>query len=328
MNEELRMSSHLRANLWLLLFTVGLCSVLYPLVLLGIGQKFFPAAAEGSLVRDGQGKVVGSRLIAQPFKGDEYFQPRPSAVGYKADTSGASNWGASNPLLRDRVARTLGPIVRYKGTPPHGKTVQQDVVDWFNARPDVVATWADRYPSSAGAWANADDKHKAAITAWQAKHPAAVEAWKKDNSGKEPAPADLAVAFFKDNAAAFHTAWPKLIEDDSWGIPAVFFEIWRTEHPDVPLEEVPADLVMASGSGLDPHITLANARYQLQYRVAAAQAEKRKLPEAKVREVIDGILRQATERPLGGLAGVDMVNVLEVNVSVRKAMDQLAAELR
>jgi K+-transporting ATPase ATPase C chain len=335
------MSSHLRASLWLLLFTLILCSVLYPLALLGIGQALFRDQAQGSLVTDAQGKVIGSRLIAQPFKGEEYFQPRPSAVAYKADASGASNWAASNPLLRDRVARTLGPIVRYKGTPPHGKTVQADVVDWFNSRPDIVAAWADKYPSSAGAWANADDKHKAVVTAWQQQHPAAVAAWKKDNAGKDPAPADLAVAFFKDNAAAFHKAWPKLIDDETWDIPAVFFDMWRNANPNVPLEEVPADMVMASGSGLDPHITLENARYQLKYRVAAANVRKlvkvRKTPwddaerrnlEAKVRAVIEGVLNDATQRPLGGLAGAELVNVLEVNLAVVKEMAKIAATLR
>ena len=116
------MSPHLRANLWLLLFTVALCAVLYPLILLGVGQAFFPHQAAGSLI-DAEGNPVtdpdkarGSRLIAQPFKGDEYFQPRPSAAGpngYDATASSGTNWGASNPLLRDRVARLLGPVVRY-----------------------------------------------------------------------------------------------------------------------------------------------------------------------------------------------------------------------
>ena len=86
------MSAHLRANLWLLALTVLLCSVLYPLVLLGIGQTMFHEQAQGSLVRDADGNAIGSRLIAQPFAADEYFQPRPSAVSYNGAASGASNW--------------------------------------------------------------------------------------------------------------------------------------------------------------------------------------------------------------------------------------------
>src|SRR5207248_8379966 len=129
-----------------LLSTVALCSVLYPLILLGVGQAFFPHQAAGSLI-DEEGKPVtdpdracGSRLIAQPFKGDEYFQPRPShagANGFDAAASGASNWGPSNYQLRDRVARQLGPIVRYgPGAAKDGKEpealVGPDVERWFH----------------------------------------------------------------------------------------------------------------------------------------------------------------------------------------------------
>ena len=58
------------------------------------GQTLFPSQADGSLIVGPSGKAIGSRLIAQPFTGDEYFQPRPSAVSYNAAASGASNWGA------------------------------------------------------------------------------------------------------------------------------------------------------------------------------------------------------------------------------------------
>ena len=119
------MIAHLRANLWLLVLTVLLCSVLYPLALLGIGQTLFHDTAQGSLLTDANGHPVGSRLIAQPFtdaQGNEYFQPRPSAASYNAAASGASNWAGSNYLLRDRVARQLGPIVKYAQRPQGGPT--------------------------------------------------------------------------------------------------------------------------------------------------------------------------------------------------------------
>jgi K+-transporting ATPase ATPase C chain len=67
-----------------------LCSVLYPLALLGVGQALFPAQANGSLVTGPDGKVIGSRLIAQNFTADQYFWPRPSAAGENAAASGAS----------------------------------------------------------------------------------------------------------------------------------------------------------------------------------------------------------------------------------------------
>lgn len=356
------MQNHLRANLLLAGLTLVICSVLYPLVLWGIGQAVFPAHAQGSLVRDDSGKVVGSRLIAQSFSGDEYFQPRPSAASYKAEASGASNLAASNPLLRDRVARTLGPIVRYKGTRPHGRTVQEDIALWARSRPNIVAEWADKYPSSAQAWVNADDKHKEAVGKWQEKNPDAVAAWKKDNpSAGEPKAPDLALSYFKSNAAAFHKEWPKLIEDATWSLAAVFFDFWLNEHPQAELEEVPADMVTASASGLDPHITLKNAQYQLKIRVAEARANKivaaealklrkdyDKLDEAqrktileqarkaiedklgkrleeRLSEVIDALLTRSASAPLGGLVGVPLVNVLEVNMALDKRAQQLVA---
>ena len=148
------MYSPLRASLWLLVLTVVLCSVAYPVVLWGLGRAAFPHQAEGSLI-DEDGKPVtdgsqarGSLLIAQPFNGGEYFKPRPSAASYDASASGASNWGASNPLLRSRVARQLGPLVTYAETSPikPGKPVGPDVEVWFQkqtrAKADYVAQWA------------------------------------------------------------------------------------------------------------------------------------------------------------------------------------------
>ncbi|MBS1848129.1 MAG: K(+)-transporting ATPase subunit C [Actinobacteria bacterium] len=98
-----------------------LTGVLYPLAVTGIARVAFPARADRSLVRV-DGKVVGSRLIGQPFTGPEWFHPRPSAAGdgYDAMASGASNLGPTNPAflrtVEDRVAayraeNGLGPDV-------------------------------------------------------------------------------------------------------------------------------------------------------------------------------------------------------------------------
>src|SRR5262249_3582961 len=144
---------------------------------------------------------------------------------------------------------------------------------------------------------------------------------KKDNPG-EPKPADLAVPFFKSNAKAFQESWPKLIDDSSWSPEAVFFDMWLQAHPNVELEEVPADLVMASGSGLDPDITLDNARYQLD-RVAGAWAKKTQKNEADIRNEISDLLQKQSHAPLGGLAGVPLVNVLEVNLALKNRYERL-----
>ena len=101
-----------------------------------------------------------------------------------------------------------------------------------------------------------------------------------------------------------------------------FFDMWLREHPGMELVEVPADLVMASGSGLDPHITLANALYQLD-RVADAWAEKTKADKAAVRKSIEELLNQKAEAPFGGLAGVKLINVLEVNLALDQRLQKL-----
>jgi K+-transporting ATPase ATPase C chain len=314
------MLSHLRANFWLFCLTLLLCCLVYPLILWVVGQTFFHDQAEGSLLVGADGKPIGSRLIAQPFSKDEYFQPRPSAASYKADASGASNWSASNYLLRDRVARQLGPVLRYQSGPRKGEPVAKDVEAWFQTKPNIVALWAEAHEGVAKAWVNADDKHKEVVKKWQQTHPEHVAKWKEANpDGSEPSPADLAKPFFTANAQAFHASWPKLIDDASWSVAAVFFDMWLQEHNDqvTHLETVPADTVTASGSGLDPHITWKNAHdYQLE-RVAKAWAEKRKEDAAKLKQQIEKILTEHAEAPLGGLVGEKLINVLEVNLALR-----------
>ncbi len=79
--------------------------VAYPLAVTGVAQLAFPAQANGSLVRDAQGEVRGSMLLAQSFEGAQWFQPRPSAAAFATLASGASNLAPSNPALAERVAQ-------------------------------------------------------------------------------------------------------------------------------------------------------------------------------------------------------------------------------
>src|SRR5882672_4320409 len=133
------MLRHLRSHLWLILLTVSLCSVVYPALLWAVGRVFFPTQANGSIVEIDH-KPVGSLLIAQPFTQDEYFQPRPSAASFNGAASGASNWAASNPLLRARVAQALGPIVKYGAkSAKKGQPVGPDVESWFQ-------DWSAQHP--------------------------------------------------------------------------------------------------------------------------------------------------------------------------------------
>jgi K+-transporting ATPase ATPase C chain len=332
------MLQHIRANLLLLLFSVLICVVLYPLALWGIGQTFFHDKAEGSVIHDKAGAAIGSRLIAQPFTADQYFWPRPSAASYNGAASGASNFGANNYLLRERVARTLGPIVKYRSGPKKGQLVAPDIEAWFQkdqfgGKTGIVAQWAEAHAAVAQNWVKADKLNAAYVTDWQGKHAAEVEQWKKENPDTaEPKPEDLAVPFFKSYSKSFPGTFPvaaehpmpggkteKRIEPAKEGsdIQGIGFDMWREEHAQADLEDVPGDMVMASGSGLDPHITLKNALYQLD-RVAAKWAEHGKLDPAKTHKEIEDMLHQKTAAPLGGLAGVDLVNVLEVNLALRE----------
>jgi K+-transporting ATPase ATPase C chain len=77
---------------------------IFPLVMTGAGALFFPGAASGSLV-ESNGKVVGSRLLAQEFQGDRYFHPRASAAGYNPAGSGASNQSYTSAQLQKDVAQ-------------------------------------------------------------------------------------------------------------------------------------------------------------------------------------------------------------------------------
>ncbi len=175
------------ASIRVVFFTMVICSFLYPLLILGIGQTFVPNSANGSLVRNGQGEIVGSKLIAQKFDRPEYFWPRPSAVDYNAAAAGGSNLSPANPQVRER-AKAL--VVRF--------------------------------------------------------------------------------------AASTH-------------------------------DLLPADLVTASGSGLDPNITSAAAMYQAK-RVASARG----LSEDAVMKVLD----KYAQRPGGVLTPQPLVNVLRVNMAL------------
>ncbi len=116
MNEIIK-SIRITIILWILV------AIIYPLGILTIAQlPFFSYQANGSMIRNAQGQIVGSALIGQPFTGDRYFNSRPSTTNYstadpkqdrsgilKTGVSGASNLAPSNPDLLSRIKGKSNP---------------------------------------------------------------------------------------------------------------------------------------------------------------------------------------------------------------------------
>ena len=332
------MKTHIIKSLWLLGFAVVICCLIYPLAVWAIGQTFFPFSANGSIVKGPDGKPVGSLQIAQPFTKDEYFWPRPSAASYDGSASASSTLAASNYLLRDRVARALGPIVKYASGAKKGQLVAPDVEAWFQqdrfqGNPHIVAQWADNHNELAQTWVSADPSHAPYITDWAKGHKAEVAAWVKQNPATpQPQASDLAVTFFENFSKQYPGKFPSAVTKQLPGgksqtvvepvasgsdIQSIFFDMWRQDHPDADLANVPGDMVTTSGSGLDQHITLDNAEYQLD-RVASKWATDTKRDPTQVRSEIEQILQTEAFAPLGGLVGEKMINVLQVNLELTK----------
>jgi K+-transporting ATPase ATPase C chain len=147
----------LRAALLATLSLAIVCCGLYPLLVFGLAQLCFPAKANGSLIVDAHGAVLGSRLIGQQFTADKYFHPRPSSAGngYDPTSSGGSNLGPTSQKLRDAIAqnvsdyRTQNGLATNAPVPADAVTASSSGLD-PHISPDNAALQAPRVAKARG----------------------------------------------------------------------------------------------------------------------------------------------------------------------------------
>lgn len=117
------MLREIRPAIVLLLVLTAITGLVYPLAMTAIAGAIFPAKAQGSLIEK-DGKVIGSALIGQEFKSEQYFHGRPSATlapdpndstktvsaPYNAANSGGSNLGPTSKALADRLKEDVDKL--------------------------------------------------------------------------------------------------------------------------------------------------------------------------------------------------------------------------
>ena len=168
-----------------------LCGIVYPLVCTGIAQVLMPGQANGSLIKNKAGQVIGSELIGQSFADPKFFHGRVSSIDYNGAGSGSNNHAPSNPEMLQRTKDSI--------------------------------------------------------------------------------------------------------------------EAWKRENPDVPVSQLPVDLITNSGSGLDPHISPESAKAQVPRisKLTGIPAEK-----------LNALVEENTEGRELGLFGEKRVNVLQLNIAL------------
>ena len=116
------MFTQLKPAFFMLLIWTAITGIIYPSLVTVLAQGLFPSQANGSLLKNAQGKTVGSALIGQPFTDARYFWSRPSATSPTPDNGAASsgsNLGPTNPALADAIKARVQAL---KEADPNNRT--------------------------------------------------------------------------------------------------------------------------------------------------------------------------------------------------------------
>jgi K+-transporting ATPase ATPase C chain len=128
-----------------------LFGIIYPFAMTGLAQLFFNHQANGSLITDARGQVVGSDIIGQLFTKPQYFHGRHSAAvsstspnGYAADASAGTNLGPTNTYLLTTTVALAAQIRKEDGLPPN-YVLPSDAVSSSASGldPDISPAYAD-----------------------------------------------------------------------------------------------------------------------------------------------------------------------------------------
>lgn len=152
----------IRASLVVLVAMTVLTGLVYPAFVTIIAQTVFPNQADGSLLRNEKGTVIGSALIGQEFTGSEYFWSRPSATGpvpYNAAVSSGSNLGAAADNLKTNVQGRIKAL--QEADPANGNQIPVDLVTASGSGLDPhISVAAAQYQAGRVAAARGIDKAK------------------------------------------------------------------------------------------------------------------------------------------------------------------------
>ena len=136
-------------SILVVVLATAVLGLVYPALMVGIGQLGFSNQANGSLITY-QGRVVGSKLAAQAFTSSAYFHPRPSATdpAYNADGTTFANLGPNSKQLAASVDANLKAVLKLEGPYNPGLTAAQVPVDAVTTSasgidPDISRAYAE-----------------------------------------------------------------------------------------------------------------------------------------------------------------------------------------